>query len=1434
MKIKNKILLFVTVVTLIIVLLMASGVRAYSSDISSLKSGSGKSKIGEILSLGFGDTLAKENTYCIQKNKTLEIDGNQATLYKSKNSSGETVISDTGLNAQVAYILSKNQGYGKVSNTTEAQDALWHIANDWIKGLFGDLSYGYIDNAKVAGNNLNKEAKEYAIGFKGTNSLNSEEQTENSNIPVVDKTNKDKLTVSLEDGFSRVGPFRWQFGGKLESITVKGDNRELSSSDVKFVKYNGTTAKTVKVSEISSGEAFYVDISNTAGVSKLTGLSLKTSLGKSDNNEIYKARIWFLTSGTYQNVIYVDTDKTTSTPSEGSSNYDIKTSIDLQLKKVDDRDTTKPLVGVGFTLSTTIQTYDLVGTQDHYKNVSCSHVISSGYTDENGVSHPAQYAHSYDTVFDWTQNKYAWVDHTMYLSSDGTWSENSSVVYTDNDGLISMKNIKFPTNTITNENYKGESYTSSGKIKNGANVIATEVSNPYYGYTIGEKYTISLNSGKQIANKVLTNHQKLVKLSGYVWLNEHNGKDTVINNVYDAGEEGKNDIRVYLKDKSGNVIKTTTTSELGLYSEINGGEYQFVDIDLDALERGEYHVEFEYCGIDYQSVMPTLGINNGSKAVDTTTRNILDSKFASVNSTGSQSLHMQDVTVNYNNISTEHQSTVNNHTGCNVYARTYEAGYNLYSGFVPTSEEIRYVNLGLLKKVETDYALAQDLHNVNVSVNGKSHIYRYGTTRFTNEGNDIDENSAWNVGVKFQNNKGTYNRAIYHADAWYEDQNKSNEIKVYVTYKVALKNESSYLGRINSIVDYCDNRYTLIKTGTSIDDNYNIGGTNINAGNKETYNDEYTRYVLDVNSVVKPGETNYIYLQFELNREGVLSIMNGKDLFNNVAEITSYTTFKDNNVNTPVSVVDKDSVPGNMIPGNVDTYEDDTDAARSLKLELKNARALEGTVFVDNPLNINKDEVNTGAERKGNGIFDNGETTLSEIEVTLKDMNGNIAQIYDEKSSEWKDAKVSTDNGNFSIVGYIPGNYVLTYTWGNKEYKVQYYKGTIYDENRNQQNKFWYKDAVDTRKTDALDSKDIRIAIDNEMKAIDINTLEDEIAKAYDGQSDKITKTSMDSTTPEMEFSVEYDTTITDGNDDKVQFIVRNVDFGIIERAKQQLEADKRVTAFKITLANGQVLVDATVTPDGKLKGVHDYTTYFAPSVTNGISNSGMIRVELDNELIEGATLEATYEMTVKNIGEVDYVSDRYYYYGNSQGSDMVKVSVDEFIDYLDRRLAMADSEETWKEQDADYLADVNAKQKDNESYINNTRTYLTDKLKGHLSPNESKSVEMKVSKLLTSTDDNTFTNEAEITRVTKNDGNPGNGNTTISSGSPVRVSWTTVEGADGVQSYFAADFAENIVIIPSTGEDKSYAMPIIIGITTMAILGAGIFVIKKFVIDNK
>ena len=65
----------------------------------------------------------------------------------------------------------------------------------------------------------------------------------------------------------------------------------------------------------------------------------------------------------------------------------------------------------------------------------------------------------------------------------------------------------------------------------------------------------------------------------------------------------------------------------------------------------------------------------------------------------------------------------------------------------------------------------------------------------------------------------------------------------------------------------------------------------------------------------------------------------------------------------------------------------------------------------------------------------------------------------------------------------------------------------------------------------------------------------------------------MQSVTAEFIVEVEYDN-IQDNKDAQKHFEhnIQNIDFGIVERAKQQLELEKTVSKVQIVLANGQVL----------------------------------------------------------------------------------------------------------------------------------------------------------------------------------------------------------------------------------------------------------------------
>ena len=299
----------------------------------------------------------------------------------------------------------------------------------------------------------------------------------------------------------------------------------------------------------------------------------------------------------------------------------------------------------------------------------------------------------------------------------------------------------------------------------------------------------------------------------------------------------------------------------------------------------------------------------------------------------------------------------------------------------------------------------------------------------------------------------------------------------------------------------------------------------------------------------------------------------------------------------------------------------------------------------------------------------------------------------------------------------------------------------------------------------------------------------------------------MNSVTPTIEFGVEYETTVTDGTADKVEFIVKNVDFGIVERARQQLDLQKRVSTFKVTLANGQILADAKVTEDGKLEGTTNHMTYMGPST----SGNGYVKLETDDELIEGATLNITYQIKAINQSEVDYMSENYYKYGIKEGN-IATLTPSAVVDYLDKNLGFVeDNNRDWKQITSEDLEKLNAVKVGDTEYLNNKKILYTEATAKALKPSENVIVGLNVSKLLTSSEDLTFNNDAEVAKITP----PGNPPVVPPEYPPVVP-------------------AEDIIIVPSTGANMNYLLPTIVGMVSLVILGVGVFVIKKKVIDNK
>ena len=1084
----------------------------------------------------------------------------------------------------------------------------------------------------------------------------------------------------------------------------------------------------------------------------------------------------------------------------------------------------------------------------------------------------------------------------VYLNDDGTagYSNTRQTVVTDQNGIIEI-----------NEMWVGD-----------YEITEVSVSNTNYGYIVDPTVrTITINKRETLQYQI-TNRKEYIKLSGYVWQDIQAEKQSIRNDLYQDDEFDINDTLVSgvsVRLKEGNtVVKQTTTDE--------NGAYLFTDVIIDKLQ--DYYIEFEYDGLRYQNVAVNLSKDNGSKASEGTRRQQFNNEFAEVTKGQMNNTAMvinqernRAIQIQYELHPETASATIGDTSICDITARTNDAGYVITYERGSEIDEIKNINLGLYLRTQADLAVMQDLDNVKVEIAGYGHMYKYANRFEHMEGDETDyTQNAWNVGVRYQNpyNQLIYTRPIYEADANYEDENDSNELKVSLTYKIAIRNEETITGRVNQMVDYYDSRYQIRAIGSGIDEQGNITNPLDYRIDGSYSNDTYRKVIINTNILVQ-GTTSatdeaaknqtqkYVYIQFELSRENVLNLLNEAKVNNNdvsrlpnlanIAEISSYTSYSDSQGTVLYAALDKDSVPENATPGDTSTYEDDTDTAPTVALTIANARELSGTIFEDN---IDQQALTDRNIAKGNGTLDEGENHIGGVKVQLMEVDdsGNItdtvAKVYDERANNgngaWVDAECTVEsdqNGNYTISGYAPGRYAIKYTWGDGTYKivngnqeayvdmVENYKSTNINqqayENELNNNKFYTSvNESSTRTSHAVDNYQTRQEIDAQL-----NTNPN--GEGYNFAT-QVTINEMTSTTPEMEFQVEYNdndiTTITYSRvTDRVAFRINNLDFGIIKRPVQSLKLKKSISRVKLTLANGQTLIDVSIDENGNLQGqTGGYLSYVKPIQENGVTTvKGLVRAELDSELIQGSIVEMEYRLTTENAGNADYASEGFYnfsedYYNNlpngeqQKANDIITLSPLRIIDYLDSNSVYKVNDETneryrWQQatiQDLrnnnlvasnviEALEDGKYRYEENgqiyEGDLVESQIYMTDYLSdANLKPiriengakqeADSEDVYIVVEKVLSSAEDATFGNQAEIVLINK----PGGPRTPSTPGNYI-PNEEPQEEDDST--------SEELIITPNTGEDRNYVLPITIGIVVVIIIGAGIVIIKKKVLSK-
>ncbi len=1408
---KDKIKLLISIITIVFCICIPNFSSAKTLTPEEVKKGPNE---GASIVLNLGSLRTRNDLFCIQWNSHL---GYENTTYRidkyvkiigniAQDQNGQKSINTA--NGTLAYIVSEGQKTHKNANVGvsvyPSQKAMWSYINNWFsvsgKKLGVDLSYS--SNSKWAQNEVVTAGKNYA------KSIGNSEKVETKN-----NTDKSKINVKQYDNdgisYMRIGPFKYTFPGNITSLNAK-DQDGKNIKDMRISVIEGKKEKFISTKEIQSGKNFYISVKSDAGVSKISKLEGKVTM----DNPVLSAELWFLQSLANQNLLLVNADKSNiETEFEFNDDYEIDLTGTIGIIKVDEDNNKVALEGVEF----------IVQNKD-----------------------TGEYIIQKDKQIQYNKNK-----------------DKATHFKTDKEGKIVIEKVLL------------------GKY------AFYELSNPHYGYEIKSEPTEITAQAKLKTYQKITNRQKYIKISGYVWEDIQSQKMSVRNDLYKDNEDDSEDVRkegiiVRLKDKTDNTgtpLKETTTD--------SNGTYLFENIEIDKLEN--YYIEFEYDGLIYQNVAVNLGKENGSKSSEGSNRDAFNNMFARIEGKSKDTVQVKDNSgkevydVKYT-LHPEEATAEISEENCTILANTLNAGLTLTYTRGSGVTEINNINLGIYKREQADFALMQDVDQVKVSVKGENHIYKYASRFQENE--PVED--AWNVGVKFKNKYGsqTYLRPIYRADAEYNDENdkENNNLKVLLTYKIGLRNETSHTTKVNNITDYYDSRYTIKNIGTQIDEKGDIKELLENPNENDIEKvDKYNKVDIKTDMVMKKGEIKYIYIQFELSRENILNLLNEAEKANNeitpnlenIAEITSYTTYADEDMTKFYAAVDKDSVADNITVGDKTTYEDDTEAAPNIGITIANARVMSGTVFEDNADENLLKEQNI---RQGDGKFDsNNEHTVGGVKVQLVEVddNGNItdkvAKLYDEKTDKWTEAtfeQITGEDGKYSFSGFLPGKYAIRYTWGDGMYyvkdgnkqtyenPVENYKATIFEEKRYEQensNPYYYQTAKGKNLTHATDDWLLRQKIDTQL-----NSHGAETNNGYN-YSTKVTDRYMTSNTPIMKFKVEFNDTdlneITYNSDTrKVTFEVSDIDFGIIRRPIQNIELNKRVSHINIAYPSGEVIINADITEDGKLTGQTEHLVYMKPTVTNGERVGGMLKAELDNEVMQNSVVTLTYQLTVRNSGEADYSSEQFYKFGNGyyttrggagqtqKEKDIATISPSKIIDYLDKNSVFKSNDETnikygWKETSLEDLKTnelVATNVTEAATVLNGTKIYVTEYLKdAKLKPNrmvgntftnaDKDSVYLVTEQRLSVSEDTNYINQAEIIEISKNYGSkitttPGN-----------YIPFNTSSYVLSQVAHEPDDWtAEDVIITNSTGADKNYIPMIAIGLTAFVIMAGGIYFIRK------
>lgn len=874
--------------------------------------------------------------------------------------------------------------------------------------------------------------------------------------------------------------------------------------------------------------------------------------------------------------------------------------------------------------------------------------------------------------------------------------------------------------------------------------------------------------------------------------------------------------------------------------------------------------------------------------------------------------------------------------------------YPVYDQFVIDDEEItigdityepiyegqNQINFGTIEREKFDLKLTKDLYKARITINNKEYIYHYNSR------------NQENVEIEIRGSDlPLYERELRETDIQYIDyiNNNDRKLRVYLTYKIRITNQSdSFItGYVTNLNDFYDSDYTFLNSNVVKYNEQGIESENVLNWNNDTANHKLTTDDSAISNLpIQVSEYIDIFNVFEVNTDAIQRLLTEHESTKeNYAEIAGYKTYYTNRrefdgndvINEAgyvAGLVDRDSRPGDFevtdevrkfveysytdnfkskdgetkTKESLTVFQDDADKAPGLKLKLLEiVRELYGNVWEDATLS---DILKNENIRRGDGI-NNDNHPIKDMKVELINMDdplsqdiypynhtnyNKVADIYNAQSKKFETAVTYTaQDGSYEFKGYVPGDYLVRYTYGEgktlttdsngKVYNGQDYKSTLYTEEKhnvgtNENPNYWYTAEHDGQ-SDAHDNYSLRNAINSKN-----STMNNHIATVLDYQvatgsidTDNTLKELQDRSiiyadTNKLVLEVEYAKRESIYTLNVQEYKVNNIDFGITERPRSELKLEKDVANIRIIANSGQTLFDA-----------EDKTTnlgWLKPSTRPYEERHGLISVTMDENLMHGATLKVLYNFKITNTGERDYIDqdggiDISYYNTGVPTGKLVTTKASYIVDYIENNMKFSpdnmldniDKEkyynQFWTEvtdkkelNTGDDSRLVNVDMDILNSYITIIKATENSPLLKELKPSETKreddgesaSTTLLLTKVLNTSSESkeniTYNNSVEVVRTNNDTGRRHYNNRDKSEYKKDLVS-DTVKSIPGnynpttvTQLTYGiepdTDLAETVVINEPLGEQNK--IPFVIGtVIAVIILAGGIYIIKKKVL---